>query len=169
MPWKERTAVEEKKAFLIAWQRREQSFLRFAGNSEYSRPTGYKWLERFEITGERGAGGAKVARPLPSAEVDGRGPAIAHPRTGRSTPRGGEEAEKERWNLHNPEHGVAGAVNHRRPPCGAEGTAHPRPARRRPLHARRPVAPRAGTQRCLVCGLQRLVSLCPTASAAIHR
>ena len=54
MPWKERTAVEEKKAFLVAWQRQEQSFSSLCRYFGISRPTGYKWLERFQSEGEHG-------------------------------------------------------------------------------------------------------------------
>ena len=54
MPWKERTAVDEKKSFLIAWERQEQSFSSLCRYFGISRPTGYKWLERFEAEGERG-------------------------------------------------------------------------------------------------------------------
>jgi len=52
MPWKERTAVDERKAFITALQRREQSFSALCRYFGVSRPTGYKWLERFESAGE---------------------------------------------------------------------------------------------------------------------
>jgi transposase InsO family protein len=54
MPWKEATAVDERKAFLLAYERGEVSFSAICRAFNISRPTGYKWLDRFEREGEAG-------------------------------------------------------------------------------------------------------------------
>ena len=54
MPWKERTAVDERKCFMAAWQRREASFSALCRHFGISRPTGYKWLARYSDGGEAG-------------------------------------------------------------------------------------------------------------------
>jgi transposase InsO family protein len=54
MPWKERTAVDERKCFMAAWQRREASFSALCRHFGISRPTGYKWLARYSDQGEAG-------------------------------------------------------------------------------------------------------------------
>lgn len=54
MPWKEHTAVDERKAFIRAFQRQEQSFSALCRYFNISRPTGYKWLDRFAADGEAG-------------------------------------------------------------------------------------------------------------------
>ena len=54
MPWKERTAVDERTAFVTAWQRQEMSFSALCRGFGVSRPTGYKWLERFDAEGPPG-------------------------------------------------------------------------------------------------------------------
>lgn len=54
MPWKEATAVDERKAFLLGYQRQEVSFSALCRAFNISRPTGYKWLERYEREGENG-------------------------------------------------------------------------------------------------------------------
>jgi transposase InsO family protein len=54
MPWKEQTAVDERKAFIAAWKRQEMSFSLLCRGFGVSRPTGYKWLERFTGSGEAG-------------------------------------------------------------------------------------------------------------------
>lgn len=56
MPWKEATAVDERKAFMLAYERGEVSFSALCREFNISRPTGYKWLERFEQEGESGLG-----------------------------------------------------------------------------------------------------------------
>ena len=95
-----------KKAFLIAWQRQEQKFF-FAlpGISESQPPDRLrKWLERFEITGERGLEEQTVARPCISRKSMAealRSRILAH--CGRSTPTWGpKKPEKRRWRLHIP-------------------------------------------------------------------
>ena len=47
MPWKEATAVDERKAFLLAYQRGEVSFSTICRAFHISRPTGYKWPGAF--------------------------------------------------------------------------------------------------------------------------
>ncbi len=54
MPWKERTAVEERKAFIEEWQRGEAGFAELCRRYGISRQTGYTWRERFEERGEEG-------------------------------------------------------------------------------------------------------------------
>ena len=54
MPWKEATAVDERKAFLLAYRRGEVSFSAICRAFNISRPTGYKWLDRFAREGEAG-------------------------------------------------------------------------------------------------------------------
>lgn len=54
MPWRERTAVEERKAFIEEWQRDEASFAELCRRYGISRQTGYTWRERFEERGEEG-------------------------------------------------------------------------------------------------------------------
>ncbi len=54
MPWKERTAVDERKSFVAACARGEASFSALCRQFGISRPTGYKWLERYRDQGEPG-------------------------------------------------------------------------------------------------------------------
>lgn len=54
MPWKERSVVEQRSAFIRAYLRGEQSFSALCRYFEISRPTGYKWLGRFSEEGEAG-------------------------------------------------------------------------------------------------------------------
>ena len=87
MPWKERTAMDERKAFLKAWERQEQSFSALCRYFGISRPTGYKWIERFDAEGESGlADRSRVPvhqpRSMPAAlrnpllDLRGRHPAL---------------------------------------------------------------------------------------------
>jgi len=54
MPWKARSAMEERKGFIEAWQAGEDSFAELCRRYGISRETGYKWRERFASTGEEG-------------------------------------------------------------------------------------------------------------------
>jgi transposase len=54
MPWKDTTAVDERKAFITAYKRGEVSFSALCRQFNISRPTGYKWLERFAHAGVDG-------------------------------------------------------------------------------------------------------------------
>ena len=52
MPWKQRTAVDERKAFVRAFERKELSFSALCRHFGISRPTGYKWLQRHTEGGD---------------------------------------------------------------------------------------------------------------------
>lgn len=54
MPWKESSAVEQRTAFIKAYLRKEQGFSALCRYFEISRPTGYKWLGRFDEKGSDG-------------------------------------------------------------------------------------------------------------------
>ena len=54
MPWKERKALDEKKSFIVDWEREEGSLAELCRRYEISRQTGYKWLERYQQEGQRG-------------------------------------------------------------------------------------------------------------------
>lgn len=54
MPWKESTAVDERKAFIAAYERGEVSFSALCRACNISRPTGYKWIERYRLECESG-------------------------------------------------------------------------------------------------------------------
>jgi putative transposase len=54
MPWKERTAVEERKKFIDEWGMQNDCFAELCRKYGISRQTGYKWVERFESQGEPG-------------------------------------------------------------------------------------------------------------------
>jgi len=129
MPWKEATAVDERKAFLLAYQRGEVSFSAICRAFSISRPTGYKWLDRFAREGEAGLSEQSRA-PL-------------HP--ARGTPRFMQDRILELRQTH-PSWGPKKLLAwlHQREPRVAwpaastvgellrrEGLAHPRPPRRR--------------------------------------
>lgn len=52
MPWKERKALDEKRAFLEEWNRQEESLAELCRRYEISRPTAYKWIQRNAAGGE---------------------------------------------------------------------------------------------------------------------
>lgn len=54
MPFRKRTALEERKTFLEEWRREELSFAELCRKYEVSRKTGYKWVDRFEAEGAAG-------------------------------------------------------------------------------------------------------------------
>jgi len=54
MPWRDCTAVDERKAFVTAVSRGEQSFSALCRYFNIYRPTGHKWLERFAQSGPDG-------------------------------------------------------------------------------------------------------------------
>jgi len=56
MPWKESSAVEQRRAFIAAHQGGTESLAELCRQYEISRQTGYKWLKRFEQQGETGLG-----------------------------------------------------------------------------------------------------------------
>lgn len=51
MPWKETCIMDQRRAFIEAWLSREFTMAELCRRFEVSRPTGYKWLDRFEAEG----------------------------------------------------------------------------------------------------------------------
>ena len=138
MPWKERTAVEERKAFITAFVRKEESFSALCRYFGISRPTGYKWLERFDEIGESGLqdqsrAPAHQPRAMPEAL---RGPILelraAHPTWGPKKLKA--RLERLHPQLAWPARSTIGQLLKR------EGLARPRPARRRTLIHDQPLA-----------------------------
>jgi putative transposase len=138
MPWKELTAVDERKAFIIAWKRQELSFSALCRGFGVSRPTGYKWIERFAEGGEDGLqdeSRTPVHQPrampatLRNAIVDLR---ARHPSWGPKKLKGSLEVEfpDVPW----PARSTIAELLRR------EGLALPRPARRRTLVHEAPLA-----------------------------
>jgi transposase InsO family protein len=56
MPWKETCTVDEREAFVQAWLSREFTMSELCTRFAVSRPTGYKWVERFYVEGTQGLG-----------------------------------------------------------------------------------------------------------------
>lgn len=54
MPWKARTALEEKQRFAEEWQTEHDCFAELCRKYGVSRPTGYKWIQRFVVEGDDG-------------------------------------------------------------------------------------------------------------------
>jgi transposase InsO family protein len=54
MPWRKSTLVDERKAFIAAFQAQDLSFSALCRYFNISRPTGYKWILRFMADGEAG-------------------------------------------------------------------------------------------------------------------
>lgn len=54
MPWKETCPMDERKKFIKAWCRNEESFAALCARFGVARKTGYKWVERFEREGLAG-------------------------------------------------------------------------------------------------------------------
>lgn len=54
MPWKARSALDERKAFIQQWLKAEAPFAALCRGFQISRETGYKWLRRYEAEGEGG-------------------------------------------------------------------------------------------------------------------
>jgi transposase InsO family protein len=134
MPWKDTTAVDERKSFLTAWARREQSFSALCRYFGISRPTGYKWIERYAESGEVGLEDQSRAplhqpRAMPEA-LRSRILSLRdkHPSWG---PKKLKAHLEERWpRLAWPARSTIGELLRR------EGLAHPRPPRRRtPPHS----------------------------------
>lgn len=138
MPWKERTAVEERKEFLTAWQRQEQSFSALCRYFGISRPTGYKWIGRYETRGESGlVDESRMPLYQPRAMPDAvRSPIlelrVKHPTWGPKKLKA--RLEREFPNLRWPARSTMGDLLRR------EGLAQPRPARRRTLPHSAPMA-----------------------------
>lgn len=54
MPWRERSALEERKEFIAEWLGEEDAFAELCRRYGISRQTGYKWRGRWEAEGEAG-------------------------------------------------------------------------------------------------------------------
>lgn len=54
MPWKETCAMNEKMRFIVALEEQEENFSEVCRRFGISRPTGYKWVERYEQEGVDG-------------------------------------------------------------------------------------------------------------------
>lgn len=54
MPWRARKAVDERRDFLKEWMRQQDSLAELCRRYEISRPTAYKWIERYRDLGEAG-------------------------------------------------------------------------------------------------------------------
>jgi transposase InsO family protein len=54
MPWKETCTMDEREAFIDGWLSREFAMTELCTRFGVSRPTGYKWLERFVEQGRAG-------------------------------------------------------------------------------------------------------------------
>jgi transposase-like protein len=54
MPWKETSTLEQRKEFIARWQRGEDALAELCREYDVSRQTAYKWIHRFEDSGEAG-------------------------------------------------------------------------------------------------------------------
>src|SRR5580704_7201319 len=54
MPWKERTAMDERKEFIEEGKLNVDGFAELCRKYGITRQTGYKWVKRFQTEGERG-------------------------------------------------------------------------------------------------------------------
>ena len=54
MPWKETCAMQERQAFIQCWLSREYNKSQLCRRFGISRPTGDKWIHRFEREGLNG-------------------------------------------------------------------------------------------------------------------
>lgn len=54
MPWKETCPMDERKRFISDWMKGDWNISELCRNHGISRPTAYKWLNRFEKNGEGG-------------------------------------------------------------------------------------------------------------------
>jgi Homeodomain-like domain len=78
MPWRESCAMDERMRFIVDCRSDEWTMTELCERYEISRKTGYKWLERYEISGT----GAKC----PWAEADSRRHVCSDPTIRRSGP-----------------------------------------------------------------------------------
>ena len=51
MPWKEIRIMDQRLQFLSTYQKEEMSVADLCREYEISRPTGYRWINRYEETG----------------------------------------------------------------------------------------------------------------------
>lgn len=138
MPWKEVNAVDQRKSFVTAWLRQEQSFSVLCRYFEISRPTGYKWIERFSAEGNAGLQDQSRAplhppKAMPEA-LRGRilGLRSQHPRWGPKKLKA--YLEQHCPSLAWPARSTIGDLLRR------EGLAQPRPPRRRTIPHAEPLA-----------------------------
>ena len=54
MPWKEIRTVDQRLQFLSSYQKEEMSVTDLCHEYGVSRPTGYKWIKRYEEVGPEG-------------------------------------------------------------------------------------------------------------------
>ena len=54
MPWKEWSVMDERREFMVAWDRGEESLAELCRQYGVSRPTAYKWIERYAAEGQAG-------------------------------------------------------------------------------------------------------------------
>jgi transposase-like protein len=54
MPWNKTCPMNERQNFIQDWLTRDRSFAAVCENFGISRKTGYKWVERFRLQGNRG-------------------------------------------------------------------------------------------------------------------
>jgi transposase InsO family protein len=54
MPWKETSTLEQRKELITRWQAGEETVAQLCREYEISRQTAYKWIQRFEQSGESG-------------------------------------------------------------------------------------------------------------------
>lgn len=54
MPWKARSALQERREFVAEWQKGEESVAELCRRYEVSRQTGYEWIGRFQREGGSG-------------------------------------------------------------------------------------------------------------------
>jgi putative transposase len=54
MAWNERKAMEQRKSFIEEWLDQEEDLAELCRRYDISRPTGYKWIARFQAEGEGG-------------------------------------------------------------------------------------------------------------------
>lgn len=138
MPWKARTAVEERKKFIEEWQLQQDSFAELCRKFGVSRQAGYKWVERFESQGE---GGLQDLRRAPHLSPQAMSDEVAsdliglrqqHPRWGPRKLRAYQESHYP--NQHWPAHSSIGELLKR------EGLVHTRRKRQRTPQYSEPLA-----------------------------
>jgi transposase len=54
MPWKERRIVDQRLQFLSSYQKEEMSVSELCREFGVSRPTGYRWINRYKESGPEG-------------------------------------------------------------------------------------------------------------------
>lgn len=158
MPWRARTALEERKQFIEEWHLHEEGFAELCRRYGISRQTGYKWLDRFEAEGEFGlADRSRAPRQSPQAMSETVAAQVIalrhqHPRWGPRKLRAylEQHASEEHW----PATSSIGELLRR------QGLAQSRPKRVRTPRYSEPLAHAGGANQvwcadfkgCFVCG-----------------